>query len=101
MKRLCLILAAGLLTGCTTPAVKERVAEVDKPVAVYPVKPEQIPTTPAPLPKRPSSLSAAADLLLSDHCAWVAFGIKAFPLLRASANLPAVPLQSYPECENK
>ena len=87
------------LTGCSTPAVKDRIVVEKVPVAVHSITPAQVPTAPAPLPPRPSSLSAAADVLLADHCSWVAFGLKAFPLLRVSAGLPPSELPKYPECE--
>jgi hypothetical protein len=51
------------------------------------------------LPKRPSSLSAAADLLLSKVCELEAYVLKADPLLRVSAGEPQKPLPRYPECE--
>ena len=115
------------LTGCSTPAVKDRIVVEKVPVAVHSITPAQVPTAPAPLPPRqfqqddchiyltpaqvpsareplqprPSSLSAAADVLLADHCSWVAFGLKAFPLLRVSAGLPPSELPKYPECEGR
>jgi hypothetical protein len=93
-----LIAAAGL-SACSTPAVRDRVIEVKVPIATHPIKPADVPVPPAPLPPRPQSLSAAADVLLADHCSWVAFGLKAWPLLRVSAGLPPQDLPSYPECE--
>jgi hypothetical protein len=87
------------LAGCQTPATKIETKEVLVPVATRPIKPDQVPTAPAPLPKRPSSLSAAADVLLADHCSWVAFGLKVMPLLQVSAGMPITPLPVYPECE--
>jgi hypothetical protein len=96
------VLVAGLtiaLAACQTPAERVRTVEVKVPVAVQPLKPEQLPTPPAPLPPRPSSLSAAADVLLSAHCAMVAYVLKADPLLRISAGLPPRELPRYPECE--
>lgn len=90
-----------LLAGCATPATKTETVEVKVPVAIQPITPAQVPKAPAPLPKRPNSLSATADLLLSDHCAWVAFGLKAMPLLLVSAGLPITPLPKYPECEGR
>lgn len=97
MKRIVLI--GLLLAGCTTtPPVREVSHDVAMPVAVYPVDPASVPTRPAPLGPRPPSLSAAADLLLADHCAWVAFGLIADPLVRAGAHLPPLPLVDYPEC---
>lgn len=87
------------LTACSTPAVRDRVVEVDKPVAVQPIKPADVPTPPAPLPPRPSSLSAAADTLLSKWCEAVSYFLRADPLLRASAGEKQQPLARYPECE--
>jgi hypothetical protein len=87
------------LTACSTPAVKEKIVEVRVPVAVQPIKPADVPTPPAPLPPRPGSLSAAADVLLSKWCAAVGYMLKADPLLRVSAGVPQKPLEHYPECE--
>lgn len=93
--------AALLLFGCSTPAVKDRVVEVVKPVAVQPIKPEQVPALPSPLPSRPASLSAAADLLLSKWCEAVGYMLKADPLLKVSAGQPPKEVQHYPECEGE
>jgi hypothetical protein len=90
---------AVVLTGCATSAVRDRIVEVSKPVAVHPITAAQIPAVPAPLGPRPSSLSAAADLLLSKHCEWVAYALRADPLLRLSAGEPQKALQAYPECQ--
>lgn len=97
MKRT-LILAL-MLAGCSTPPVRDRVVEVVKPVAVQPIKPEQVPAMPAPLPPRPGSLSAAADVLLAKVCQWVAYGLRADPLLRVSAGDRPSAAATYPECE--
>lgn len=96
----CAISALLLLVGCSTPATRTETVEVKIPVATKPLKPEQIPTAPAPLGPRPQSLSAAADVLLADHCAWVAFGLKAMPLLQLSAGISQQPLPTYKECEH-
>lgn len=89
-----------LLAACQTPTVvKDHIVEVDKPVATQPIKPADIPAVPAPLPPRPKDLSAAADVLLAKVCEWVAFGIKADPLLRVSAGVKQEALARYPECE--
>jgi hypothetical protein len=98
MKTLVLI-AFLLLTGCASGAVRDRIVEVDKPVAIHPITAAQIPAVPAPLGPRPSSLSAAADLLLSKHCEWVAYALRADPLLRLSAGEAQKALQAYPECQ--
>lgn len=87
------------LTACSTPATRTQTVEVKVPVAVQPIKPEQVPTPPAPLPKRPASLSAAADLLASKWCEAVGYFLKADPLLRVSAGQPQSALSPYPECE--
>jgi hypothetical protein len=89
----------GALSACQTPAVKDRVVEVSVPVAVQPIKPAQVPVVPAPLVKRPASLSAAADLLLAKVCELEAYALKADPLLRVSAKMPPQALPKYPECE--
>lgn len=99
MKKIFLILPLFALTACPSGAVQERVVEVSKPVAVYPVKAADVPAQPKPLPPRPSSLSAAADMLLGKVCEWVAYGLRTDPLLRVSSNqVPAEPAK-YPECE--
>jgi hypothetical protein len=88
-----------LCSACQTPAVKDRIVEVQVPVATHPVKAEQVPAVPAPLAPRPSALSAAADLLLSKVCEFESYALKADPLLRVSAGLPPQDLPKYTECE--
>lgn len=95
------ILVSALLAACQTPATRIQTVEVKIPVAVQPINPRQVPLPPAPLPKRPPSLSAAADLLLSKWCESVAYMLRADPLLRVSAGLPQKQLESYPECEGR
>lgn len=103
MKHPCLapMLAAGacMLTACATPAIKERIVEVKVPVAVQSIKPADVPVLPAPLPKRPANVSSALDLALAQVCAFVAYGLKADPLLRVSAGLPPLAAPKFPECE--
>jgi hypothetical protein len=99
MKRVSVLSISLALAACSTPAVKTETVEVRVPVATTPLKPAQVPTPPAPLGPRPQSLSAAADVLLADHCQWVAFGLRAMPLLRLSAGLPPQEAPKYPECE--
>jgi len=101
MNKILAIAAILLLAACQTPATRTEIKEVRVPVAVQPIKVEQVPSVPAPLPPRPSSLSAAADVLLSKVCEWVAYGLKADPLLRVSAGEPQMPLHAYPECKDK
>lgn len=98
MKRL-LIAAAIALGGCATDAQQIKTVEVKVPIAVQPIKPAQVPAVPAPLAKRPASLSAAADLLLAKHCEFVAYALKADPLLRLSAGMQQQALAKFPECE--
>jgi hypothetical protein len=71
------------------------------PVAVQPIKPAQVPAVPAPLGPRPQSLSAAADVLLAKHCEFVAYALKADPLLRLSAKMGMQALPKFPECEGR
>lgn len=92
-------IVAAALTACATPATRTVTQEVRVPVATQPLKPEQVPTPPAPLGPRPQSLSAAADVLLAAHCEFVAYVLKADPLLRISAGLPPKELPPFPECE--
>jgi hypothetical protein len=87
------------LAACQTPAQQIKTVEVKVPVAVQPIKPAQVPAVPAPLAKRPPSLSAAADLLLAKVCELEAYALKADPLLRLSAGMPQQPLARFPECE--
>jgi hypothetical protein len=94
-----LAFAIAALSACATPAVQTRTVEVKIPVAVHALKPAQVPAVPAPLGPRPQSLSAAADILLSKHCEFVVYVLKADPLLRLSAGLPQQPLVKFPECE--
>jgi hypothetical protein len=99
IRRAIIILAFVHLAACQTPAVKDRVVEVRVPVAVQPIKPAQVPAVPAPLAKRPASLSAAADLLLAKVCELEAYALKADPLLRLSAGMQQQALAKFPECE--
>lgn len=87
------------LAACSTPPAKDRVVEVVKPVAVQPIRPEQVPTLPSPLPPRPESLSAAADVLLGRWCEAVAYMLRADPLLRVSAGQQPGEPPIFPECE--
>lgn len=96
------VLFGFLLAACSTPTVvRDRVVEVSVPIAVQPIKPADVPAVPTPLPPRPKELSAAADVLLSKVCEWVAFGLKADPLLRVSAGMRQEALAAYPECEGR
>jgi hypothetical protein len=97
MKRL-LIATALVLSGCATEATRTQTVEVKVPVAVQPIKPDQVPAVPAPLGPRPQSLSAAADQLLAKHCEFVGYALKADPLLRLAAGLPPLELPKFPEC---
>jgi hypothetical protein len=88
------------VSGCATPAVKDRIVVEKVPVATRPITPAQVPTPPAPLPPRPAGLSAAADLLLSQVCKLESYVLKADPLLRSSSGLPQATLPTYSECEH-
>lgn len=99
MKRI-LILALAV-AGCSTPPVRDRVVEVVKPVAIHPIKPDQVPALPSPLPPRPNSLSGAADILLAKWCEAVGYILKADPLLKVSSGQQPVDTQRYPECEGR
>jgi hypothetical protein len=99
-----LVIFGGLLlsASCTTTQVpKDRIVEVDKPVAVQPITKEQIPALPPPLGPRPPTASQAADAAFAAHCADVAWIIRAFPLLEISAGLAPTPAPRFPECEKK
>lgn len=95
------VAAALILSGCAhgTPPVVERIVEVDKPVAIQPIKPEQIPALPPALGPRPGSLSQAADALLASHCEFVAYLLVADPLLAIAAGTAARALPDYAECK--
>jgi len=108
LRKLQVLVASGLLPDddgrlgqavAKAPVTAFGVAEV--PVATRPLKPEDVPTPPAPLGPRPKGISASADTLLSKVCEWVAFGLKADPLLRVSAGMPQKALAKYPECEGR
>lgn len=90
-----------IVSACSTPATRVEVKEIRIPVAVQSLRPDQIPQVPAPLGPRPKSLSAAADTLLASHCEFVAYVLKADPLLRLSAGLPQQSLPRFPECEGR
>lgn len=99
MKRAAIIILAFAQVSCAGPAIKDRTVEVKVPVAVQPITPAQVPVLPKPLPPRPTSLSAAADLLLGKVCEWVAYGLRADPLLKVSAGQSPIAAAGYPECE--
>ena len=99
MKHKPLCLSFVMLAACSTPAIKDRIVTVSIPIATHPIKPADVPPVPAPLGPRPQSLSAAADVLLSKVCEWVAFGIRVQPLLRVSAGEKQAELPRFPECE--
>lgn len=92
------ILSLSLWACAGTPATRIEVKEVKVPVAIHALKPDQVPAVPKPLGPRPPSLSAAADTLLAAHCEFVAYALKADPLIRLSAGLPQLALPPYPEC---
>ena len=99
-----LLITAPLLLmacSCATPATRTETVEVKVPVATRPITPAQVPTPPAPLGPRPSSLSAAADTLLAKVCEFVGYALKADPLLRVSAGQQPVALPKYPECGDR
>jgi hypothetical protein len=89
-----------VLTGCaSTSAVQDRVVEVKVPVAVQPIRADQVPAAPAPLPPRPPTVQQATDMLLSKWCEAVAYVLKADPLLHISAGEKPRDLPKFPECE--
>lgn len=92
--------AALALAACSTPTVtKVETVEVKVPVAVQPIRPDQVPEPPEPLGPRPQSLSATADVLLAKVCEFVAYAVQADPLLRISAGGQPAAVPKYPECE--
>lgn len=96
------IFFAAQLASCAQPTVvRDRVVEVVKPIATQPIKPADLPAMPAPLPPRPGNLSAAADVLLAKVCEWVAYGLRADPLLKVSAGQGQSTAAKYPECEGR
>lgn len=101
MKRAHICYIFVLLAACQTPATRTQTVEVKVPVAVQPIQPAQVPAVPAPLGPRPESLSAAADVLLAKHCEFVAYALKADPLLRLSAGEKPTELPKFPECEGR
>jgi hypothetical protein len=91
-----------LMAGmCQTAPTRTETVEVKVPVAVQPITPAQVPTPPAPLGPRPSSLSAAADALCAQVCKLEAYVLRADPLLRVSAGQKPAELPKYPECEGR
>jgi hypothetical protein len=93
-----LIAAAGL-AACATPATRIETVEVKVPVAVHPVAPKDVPQIPAPLGPRPKDARAALDVSQAQVCRFVAYALKADPLLRISAGLPPLEPVKFPECE--
>lgn len=94
-------MSIALLGACQTPATRTQTVEVKVPVAVQPISPQQVPAVPKPLGPRPTSISAAADVLLAKVCEFVGYALKADPLLRVSAGAPQSALAKYPECEGR
>ena len=104
VSRLHIVVAAALiLSACAhgSPPVVERIVEVDKPVAIQPIKAAQIPALPPELGPRPGSLSQAADDLLASHCEFVAYLLVADPLLAIAAGAPARSLPDFAECKGR
>lgn len=102
MRRKLLFLAFVMLNACKGHVeVGPKIVHDTVPVAVQPIKAEEVPTPPAPLPKRPDTLSQTADMLLASWCRAVAYIVRAHPLLRVSAGLPPADLPAYPECKKK
>lgn len=101
MTRILIIGLALLLAACGEhpQALGERIIEKDIPVAVQPIKPADIPPLPPPLGPRPPSAPQAADAAFAGYCRAISFIIRAFPLLRVSAGLPAAQAGPYPECK--
>lgn len=99
MKRFCMLLPILALSACGASVIKDRIVTEQVPVATRPIKVEQVPVVPSPLPPRPSSLSAAADVLLSQVCKLEGYVLQADPLLRSAAGMAPTTLPSYPECE--
>lgn len=93
-------MSIALLSACQTPATRTVTKDVLIPVATHPVQAKDVPAVPAPLGPRPQSLSAAADVLLAKHCEFVAYALKADPLLRVSAGGKPIALPKFPECEH-
>lgn len=96
-----LIAAALLLAACQSGPTRIETVEVKIPIAVQPIKPEDVPQAPGSLGPRPPTLPQAADRALAGWCEAVAYILKAQPLLQLSAGLPPVELGKYPECEKK
>jgi hypothetical protein len=96
---LVIVLGALVLAACQTPPTRTETVEVKVPVATHPVAPADVPALPAPLPQRPADARQALDVALAQVCRFVAYAVKADPLLRLSAGLPAEDAPKYPECE--
>lgn len=90
-----------MATACAGPAVKDRIVEVQIPVATQPITAAQVPTVPKPLGPRPGSLSAAADVLMSKWCEAVSYFLRADPLLKVSAGQKPGEVAAFPECEGR
>lgn len=80
--------------------VEERVQSVSKAVPTQPLRIDQVPLVPTPLPPRPVSDAAAADLLLAKVCELYSYVLQADPLLRLSAGLLPRELPGFAQCED-
>lgn len=99
---LILIGLALTLSACAgAPQTRVETVEVKIPVAIQPIKPEQVPAVPAPLGKRPPTVQQAADAALAKVCEFVGYALKADPLLRLSAGEKPLELALYPECQKR
>lgn len=87
-----------LLFGCGGPVIEERVKTVPVPVAIQPIRAEQVPQPVTPLPARPRSDAAASDLLLAKVCELYSYMVVAHPLLLLSAGARQSAVPDYPEC---
>jgi hypothetical protein len=100
VKALHLIVGAALLvSGCAHHVeFQDRIVEVDKPVAIQPIKADEVPKVPAPLGPRPGTSQQREEALLSKVCEFVAYALIADPLLHVSAAIPQATLPAFPEC---
>lgn len=102
-----LIVIVLCLVACSTPKVQpiqyvDRTVEVDKPVPVHPIKPEDVPALPAPLGAPPPTWKQRAEAALGKLCEFVAYGLTADPMLHTSAGIPPLATEPvYPECQSK
>lgn len=101
-----LLLTAGCTLALAACATRGPVREIQTRDVVVThveraVRPDQVPTPPAPLEQRASPISAALDQAVAKICEYVAYADFADPLLQHAAGAAAVSRIVEPVCQGR